>query len=200
MQRRHFLKSSASALSLLSIGGVSAAEPSPSLAGMGKNTGLSGCNLPVVIPPLVAMEARPDRIIQMNVCTRPFRAMGPRLELERLGRKTLVHNYGHGGSGWSLSWGTGRLAVDMALATGVQNIAVIGCGAVGLTTAIVAQQAGLDVIIYAKQRPPYVRSSFATGVWSPESRICTQEYAAEFAGRWESMTRYSRRKYQVCWG
>lgn len=38
---------------------------------------------------------------------RPVRRSGVRLEVERIGGldATVIHNYGHGGSGWSLSWG-----------------------------------------------------------------------------------------------
>ena len=39
--------------------------------------------------------------------------------------KTIVHNYGHGGSGWSLSWGSSAIATGNALATGVRE----GCRA-----------------------------------------------------------------------
>jgi len=132
----------------------------------------------------------------MNACTRPFREQGPRIESERFQHKTIVQNYGHGGSGWSLSWGSGSLAVAMAKATGQQRVAIIGCGAIGLTTALVAQQAGLHVSIYAKETFPHVRSSFATGVWSPDSRICTSQHAANFSGRWESMARDSHLRFQ----
>jgi len=149
---------------------------------------------------LAPIIARPDRIIEMNVCTRPFRAQGPRIESERIGRKSVVHNYGHGGSGWSLSWGSGQIAVEMAKATGRKEIAVIGCGAIGLTTALVAQQAGLRVTIYAKERPPYVRSHRATGAWTPDSRICSAQFAPNFAKQWEAMARYSYRRYQSLLG
>src|SRR5690606_22553034 len=107
---------------------------------------------------LPLVRARPDRITAVTVCTRPFRAEGPRIETERLGRKTVVHNYGHGGSGWSLSWGSGTLALRHVLSTGAREIAVIGCGVIGLTSAILAQRAGLKVRIYAKEQPPEVRS------------------------------------------
>jgi hypothetical protein len=58
-------------------------------------------------PALVPIIARPDRIVSLNVCPRPFRAEGPRIDIERVRGKTIVRNYGHGGSGWSLSWGAG---------------------------------------------------------------------------------------------
>src|SRR5437660_705488 len=84
-------------------------------------------------PQLAPLRAASDRITRITVCTRPFRAQGPRLEVEQLGDKTIVHNYGHGGSGWSLSWGSSAIAVQKAMATGAREIAVIGCGALGLT-------------------------------------------------------------------
>ena len=66
-----------------------------------------------------------DRIIREVVGLRPYRAEGFKVEAERIGDKLLVHNYGHGGAGITLSWGTASLAVDVlsvpgALATGSQ--------------------------------------------------------------------------------
>src|SRR5579859_4850138 len=76
-----------------------------------------------ILPPV---RASMDRVTRITVCTRPFRADGPRLDVERIGEKTVVHNYGHGGSGWSLSWGSGAIAVRNALSTGANRVAVIG--------------------------------------------------------------------------
>jgi glycine/D-amino acid oxidase-like deaminating enzyme len=150
---------------------------------------------------LAPMRASVDRIIDISVCTRPFRAQGPRIEAQRLGAHTVIHNYGHGGSGWSLSWGSARQAVALALATRQRRIVVVGCGAIGLTSARVAQRAGLRVRILCDQRPPDVRSSAATGVWSPSSRICTQDLATpDFTQRWELMARDSFRMLQSLLG
>jgi hypothetical protein len=52
---------------------------------------------------LSPLRASVDRIMRITVCTRPFRAQGPRLDVEKVGAKTVVHNYGHGGSGWSFA-------------------------------------------------------------------------------------------------
>ena len=145
---------------------------------------------------IAPIKATPDRITGVYVCTRPFRAAGPRIETERLDHKTIVHNYGHGGSGWSLSWGSSALALRMAQATGARQIGVIGCGALGLTSALLAQRAGLSVRIYAKELPPDVYSMRASGLWTPDSRICDAEHAAAFGDRWEEMTRTSFRTYQ----
>jgi len=81
--------------------------------------------------------------------------------VDQIGRRTIVHNYGHGGSSYSLSWGSSSVAVEKALATGERDIAVIGCGALGLTSALLLQRAGAHVTIYAKDLPPNVRSSLA---------------------------------------
>src|SRR5271170_607110 len=146
---------------------------------------------------LVPVRARTDRITRITVCTRPFRAQGPRLEAETVGSKLVVHNYGHGGSGWSLSWGSSSIAVQMAMASGERDIAVIGCGALGLTSALLLQRAGARVTIYAKDLPPNVRSSLATGVWTPDSRICLEEHATPaFKQQWQQMARLSFQTYQ----
>jgi glycine/D-amino acid oxidase-like deaminating enzyme len=150
-----------------------------------------------VAPSLPRIRATPDRIISLTVCTRPFRESGPRIESERFGRKTIVHNYGHGGSGWSLSWGSSQLAVRQAAATGVREIGVIGCGALGLTSALLSQRAGMKVRIYAKDLPPDTRSTFATGSWTPNSRFCTAAGATPaVVDRWVWMVRHSHRMYQ----
>jgi len=149
------------------------------------------------IPRLTPVRATPDRLFRITVCTRPFRAAGPRLDVERIGDKTVVHNYGHGGSGWSLSWGSSSIVAEKALATGTRDIAVIGCGALGLTSAILLQRAGAKVTIYAKERPPEVRSARATGSWTPDSRIAlANSINADFPALWEKMARYSFLTYQ----
>ena len=143
------------------------------------------------------IRASADRIFRTTVCLRPFRAAGPRIAVEQVGRKRVVHNYGHGGSGWSLSWGSAELAVPMAMADGVRDIAVIGAGALGLTAALTAQRAGARVTIYAKEQFPHVRSARATGTWSPDSRIAMEEAVDPgFADRWERMARTSFSLYQ----
>jgi len=46
------------------------------------------------------------RILRERVGLRPFRKSGVRLEREKLrDGRTAIHNYGHGGSGFTLSWG-----------------------------------------------------------------------------------------------
>ena len=46
-------------------------------------------------------------------------------EAETIGDKRVVHNYGHGGSGWSLAWGSAAAARDL-IAMGFDIIATRG--------------------------------------------------------------------------
>jgi D-amino-acid oxidase len=142
-----------------------------------------------------------DRIVKETVGLRPFRASGPRLDVEQLGNKTIVHNYGHGGSGWSLSWGTGNITRNKVLATGEKKIALLGCGTVGIATARLLQESGCEVTIYTKDVPPNITSNLATGTWSPASRVCDVKVAKpEFKAIWEDATRFSFRRFQFLLG
>ena len=194
MNRRSFLQQS-SAFAGLGLAGLAGCERQTSAPSAG------GPALPYydAVGPIVPIRAHVDRIIRTTVCLRPFRAAGPRMDVEHVGSKIVVHNYGHGGSGWSLSWGAAELAAKKAreAAMGSRDVAVIGCGALGLTAAITAQRMGMRVTIFAKERPPYVRSSRATGVWSPDSRVAlTSAAPPEFAAQWEAMARTSHAMYQ----
>lgn len=202
MQRRNFLAAGAATLAALPV-------PNHALTGtpVPDSATASGAPEPNALgrfaapQPLAPVRASTDRIIDVTVCRRPFRAQGPRIESERRYGKTIVHHYGHGGSGWSLSWGSAQEALPLIRATGQRSIAVVGCGAIGLTTARVAQLHGLKVRIYCKERPPEVASTFATGTWSPDSRICTEEHATPaFSQRWEGMARHSFKTYQSLLG
>lgn len=55
-----------------------------------------------------------ERIIREVVGLRPYRPEGFVVDAERVGNKLLIHNYGHGGAGITLSWGTASLALDLA--------------------------------------------------------------------------------------
>ena len=159
-----------------------------------RSSGLSVQDIP---PFLAPVRAHPDRLFDITVCLRPFRAQGPRIEAERIGDTLVVHNYGHGGSGWSLSWGSATLALQKALVNSPSQIAVIGCGAIGLTSAIMAQRTGAQVTIYARDLLPQTRSARATGSWTPDSRISLKDAAGPAFGElWEQMARISFKTYR----
>ena len=137
-----------------------------------------------------------DRIIRTVVGLRPFRPAGFVVKAERLGPKTVVHNYGHGGGGVTLSWGTAELAVDEAWATGEKRFAVLGCGAVGLATARLLQQRGGDVTIYAKDLPPNTTSNIAGAQWSPYTVVDDDRRTPEFEELMARAAHLSHRRFQ----
>jgi D-amino-acid oxidase len=142
-----------------------------------------------------------DRIIRTVVGLRPFRASGFRVEAERFDGKVVVHNYGHGGGGVSLSWGTAQLAADEVIPTGERRCAVIGCGAVGLATARTLQRRGMDVTIYAQGVPPDTTSSVAPAGFTPGSRVVDQSRRTpEFEARFARAAELSYRAWQLLVG
>src|SRR5580658_1066973 len=56
-----------------------------------------------------------DRVIRTTVGLRPFRTSGFVLRAEKFDEKTVIHDYGFGGSGMSLAWGCGAMVADIAL-------------------------------------------------------------------------------------
>ncbi|MEH6665376.1 MAG: FAD-dependent oxidoreductase [Brevundimonas sp.] len=183
VRRRHVL-AGAGGLGVTGLAGCATTSPSPASPAPTR----PGFRPHALAPLRMDMS----RLTHMTVCLRPFRAAGPRLDVETVGDKRVVHNYGHGGSGWSLSWGSAQIAARSALEGGHREIAVIGCGALGLTAALTLQRAGARVSIYAAERTPQTRSARATGVWSPDSRIADAARApAAFGDVWERMARDS---------
>jgi D-amino-acid oxidase len=54
-------------------------------------------------------------VLAERVGLRPFRKSGVRLERDQLvDGRTVIHNYGHGGSGFTLSWGCAREVLNLA--------------------------------------------------------------------------------------
>jgi glycine/D-amino acid oxidase-like deaminating enzyme len=120
------------------------------------------------------------------------------LRAERLGEKLLINNYGHGGGGITLSWGTARLSLDeLGGWTGSQDrAAVIGCGAVGLATARLLQRRGAAVTIYAKDVPPNTTSNMAGAQWGPFSVFERGRTTPAFDEQFARSARLSRRLFQ----
>jgi D-amino-acid oxidase len=147
-------------------------------------------------PALPRVNVSPDRVIRTVVGLRPFRPSGFVLKAEKADSKTIVHNYGHGGGGISLSWGTSSLAVDLAMQTRATSFAVLGCGVMGLSTARLLQTKGFPVTIYAKDLPPNTTSNIAAAQWAP---VSVYEYGKEtpaFMDQFNLAARISNRTFQ----
>jgi glycine/D-amino acid oxidase-like deaminating enzyme len=113
------------------------------------------------------VKSTSERVIRSVVGFRPYRNKGFVLERVRVGRTDVVHNYGHGGGGVSLSWGCAELAATLAMEARRTDIAVMGSGVMGLSTALVLQRKGAKVTIYAERFPPDTTSNIAAASWYP---------------------------------
>lgn len=142
-----------------------------------------------------------DRVIRTVVGLRPFRPSGFVVRAESLGDKLLVHNYGHGGGGMTLSWGTSYLAAEFVRESAKTGAAaVIGCGVVGLSTARTLQRRGFDVTIYAKDLPPETTSNISGASWFPSSVVQEARRTPAFDAQFERAARFAHRQYQLLIG
>jgi hypothetical protein len=181
MDRRHLLRHS---LGLIGFGATAGAA-----------AGQTGA-----VPRLMPIRAHTDRIYDIKCCLRPFRTKGPNLGVEQIGGATVIHNYGHYGSGWCLSWGSADLQVQKAMAFSPKKIAVVGSGIIGLTSAVVAQRAGADVTIYTRELLPRTRSYRANGVWGPGTVALASEAQPNLGDIWERMVRISWKNFRPYMG
>ena len=104
-------------------------------------------------PPSVGAEFVREEI----TCIRPTREGTFNLSIEIRNRKLIIHDYGHGGAGWTLVFGCVSRAIrnfQKAVAENPQYkgapLRVVGGGAHGLLMAIELKQRGYSVRIVAK--------------------------------------------------
>lgn len=116
-----------------------------------------------------------ERVIRTTVGLRPHRDSGFVLKPEKFDEKTVIHDYGFGGAGMSLSWGCGAMAAEMALEHNERKAAVLGCGAPGLTAARQLQRRGFDVTIYAMSVPPDTTSNMSYAGFTPTTALIANE-------------------------
>jgi len=155
---------------------------------------VSGCT------PLAPVIADESRIIRTMAGLRPYRRQGFVVRAEQLAEKRLVHNYGHGGGGITLSWGTSKLATDLGLQGHSGPVAVLGSGAVGLANARLAQEAGFPVTIYTAALPPDTTSNIAGGQFHPAYAFSESAVTPEFLDQFTRALDYSWRRFQIMVG
>src|SRR6516225_7437506 len=101
---------------------------------------------------------------------RPYRNGSYRLDAETASGKFIVHNYGHGGAGITLSWGCAAKVRDIVqqhlVTSNDQDAAVLGAGVMGLTAATLLLDLGLKVTIYSDRKPADTTSAKAGGQWA----------------------------------
>jgi glycine/D-amino acid oxidase-like deaminating enzyme len=127
---------------------------------------------------------------------RPYRKSGFVVKREQMDDKTVIHNYGHGGGGISLSWGSSALATRLALGLPVGEAAVIGSGVMGLTTSRLLQDAGWKVTIYTRDVLRHSTSNVAAGHWSPTSVFDESAATPAFEAQFKFAARISHHAFQ----
>jgi glycine/D-amino acid oxidase-like deaminating enzyme len=158
-------------------------------------TARPGMPRPVSRKPWSAPRISMDAVIRVIVGHRPFRPTGFRVEREQIDGKIVVHNYGHGGGGLSLGWGSSALAVREVADLVPGEVAVIGSGIMGLCSARLLQDAGWSVTIYTRDVYRHTTSTVAAGEWGPFSTHDRDRVDASFLARLDWAARVSHHAY-----
>jgi D-amino-acid oxidase len=125
-----------------------------------------------ITPPNLETAHLGERI----VCHRPMRRGTPNMTIEQKNDKLIGHNYGHGGSGWTLGPGcashVNNLLINSQYATDLKKdtpITIIGAGALGLFTAYDLEQKGYLNITIIAEKFESLTSHNAGGLIAPVS-------------------------------
>ena len=169
---------------------------------------LAGCNniaaprnpgryqRPLSRQPFVAPRISHDQIVRVIVGLRPYRPSGFVVKRETFDAKTVIHNYGHGGGGITLSWGSSALAVRESYGLPVGKAAVVGGGIMGLTTARLLQDAGWEVKIYTRDVLRHSTSNVGAGQWGPTSVFEEGVASAAFEAQYKFAARIAHHAFQ----
>jgi glycine/D-amino acid oxidase-like deaminating enzyme len=176
-----------------------AASSAALLSGCATVSGTTGSRV-TDCTPLAPVKVDESRVIRTVAGLRPYRRSGFVVRAEALGDKRLVHNYGHGGAGITLSWGSSKLATELGLPGHRGPVAVIGAGALGLTTARLVQEAGFPVAVYARELPPHTTSNFAGGQISPFGHYREDAVTDLWMQQFKAAMDYSWRRWQIMVG
>jgi glycine/D-amino acid oxidase-like deaminating enzyme len=160
----------------------------------GRTPRISGCT------PLAPVQVDASLVTRTVAGLRPYRRSGFVVRREQLGDTALVHNYGHGGGGITLSWGSAKLAIELGLPGHSGPVAVLGGGIMGLSTARLVQDAGFPVTIYTAALPPDTTSDIAGGQFHPFSVFRRSLATPQFEAQFTRALDYSWRRFQIMVG
>lgn len=133
-------------------------------------------NLRAAIPSIEVIINDADNY-QHIVGSRPGRKNSFRLALEQINGQTVVHNYGHGGYGVTLSPGTAIESIQLAKhkLDSASKIVVIGAGINGSTIAYMLAKEGYKVELVSKDFYPDLVSGVAAALWNPYTLVAENE-------------------------
>jgi len=122
------------------------------------------------------------KVVDCYTCFRPVcSGENPCIKKYNSKGKNIICNYGHGGGGWTLNWGSVMKSLDLINIESLknENVAIIGSGILGLSTASYLINQGVcpkRICIYTKSLDITTTASFGSGaifssmVTSGESR------------------------------
>ena len=174
--RRRFIAAGAVTTGAIAAGGMALAACDDQGSSSGSTstsaTAVEGAEVRSITPPRLG-DAHLGRHIR---CYRPQRTGAPNMTVETVGSKLVGHNYGHGGSGWTLGPGTAEYVVGLTerapggrLAAKDTPITVIGAGVVGLFTAYELVQRGYTEVTVTAASFDNLTSHNAGGLLAPVS-------------------------------
>lgn len=110
------------------------------------------------------------------LCHRPMRQGSPEMSVEEMNGKLIAHNYGHGGSGWTLGPGAVKYVIGLleekAKLKGLNKetpVTIVGAGAMGLFSAIELLEKGYKNITIVADSFENLTSHNAGGLLAPVS-------------------------------
>lgn len=126
-----------------------------------------------IIPPNLEITHLGKKIL----CHRPMRHGSPNMSVEQKDGKVIAHDYGHGGSGWTLGPGSAayvnNLLINSTYAVDLKKdtpITIIGAGALGFFTAYDLLQKGYKNITIVAEKFDSLTSHNAGGLLAPVSQ------------------------------
>ena len=142
------------------------------LAGGIGQAGAATAEVRSIVPPRLDEAYLGERML----CHRPMRHGAPNLSIQQDGARTIAHNYGHGGSGWTLAPGSAHYVVGLAeeaaqIGEGsrTEPVVVLGAGVIGLFTAFELVQRGFSDVTVIADRFESLTSHNAGGLLAPVS-------------------------------
>ncbi|MBS0185544.1 MAG: FAD-dependent oxidoreductase [Proteobacteria bacterium] len=132
-------------------------------------------------PALEVRKITPPKLDSLHLgtritCHRPMRHGAPNMSVTKQGEQIIAHNYGHGGSGWTLGPGSAQHVNDLLLTSEYAHevtketpIAIIGAGALGLFSAYDLHQRGFRNITIVADKFEGLTSHNAGGLLAPVS-------------------------------
>jgi hypothetical protein len=140
---------------------------------------LSGCdknpNTPLEVRKIVPPRLDTAYLGQEILCYRPLRKESPNMSIQIIGEQIIGHNYGHGGSGWTLAPGCSKYVIGLAEGQKAKAIdknapvTVIGGGILGLFTAYELINRGYTKVTIVAASYDNLTSHNAGGLIAPVS-------------------------------